>query len=139
VDITQLVEWEDRLWQTGKWDDAAAVYADEVVFINAGGDMMRGRDAVVEYFRREQEALPSTTQQETVAVDGSVAVVAWTMTGQHTKDLLLPSGTTIPATGRSFSVDGLTVIEVADDRIVSMRRYHDRLGVLTQLGLMPSL
>jgi hypothetical protein len=61
------------------------------------------------------------------------------MTGQHTKDLVLPAGTTIPATGRSFSVDGVTVIEVANDMIVSMRRCHDRLGVLTQLGLMPSL
>jgi steroid delta-isomerase-like uncharacterized protein len=139
VDIRQLIDLEDQLWHTGSWNDAPSVYGADVEFTNAGGDTIRGRDAVVAYFRRENDALPSTTTQRTLAVDGPIAVVAWTMTGEHNQDLVLPSGTTLPATRRPFSVDGVTVIHVADERIASMRRYHDRLGVLTQLGLVPEI
>ena len=137
MEIRRLIELEDELWQTGNWDQADLVYADDVEFTNAGGDTLRGRDVVVDYFQREHQALPSSTTQQIVAIDGPVAVVGWTMTGQHTKDLTLPSGDTIPATGKPFSVDGVTVIATERDRITSMRRYHDRLGVLVQLGVVP--
>jgi len=43
-----------------------------------------------------------------------------------------------PATGRPFQVENCTLLEVVDGRVRQAWRYSDTLGLLTQLGLLPS-
>ena len=53
-------------------------------------------------------------------------------------DLTLPSGRTLPATGRELTIEGLDVLRVVGGRVVESRRYYDRLALMTQLGLLPA-
>ncbi|WP_188190420.1 ester cyclase [Nonomuraea sp. SYSU D8015] len=76
--------------------------------------------------------------QDMIAEENKV-VVRWTMVGTAKKpfkhpllDVTVPVGTTISRRGVSiFTLDGGKVIEE--------RTYEDRLGVLEQLGLAPTL
>ena len=43
----------------------------------------------------------------------------------------------IPATGRSFSIGGITVFRIADDRIAEEWDQSDFLGLLQQIGAFP--
>jgi steroid delta-isomerase-like uncharacterized protein len=61
------------------------------------------------------------------------AMLEWTMSGTHQGDL--PG---MPATGRAFSVRGVTVLALDDGRISRNSDYWDMATLLTQLGLMPA-
>jgi steroid delta-isomerase-like uncharacterized protein len=61
------------------------------------------------------------------------AMLEWTMSGTHHGDL--PG---MPATGRSFSVRGATVLALDDGRISRNSDYWDMAALLTQLGLLPA-
>jgi steroid delta-isomerase-like uncharacterized protein len=60
-------------------------------------------------------------------------MLEWTMSGTHQGDL--PG---MPATGRSFSVRGATVLQLADGLISRNSDYWDMATLLGQLGLMPA-
>jgi predicted ester cyclase len=43
-----------------------------------------------------------------------------------------------PATGKRFRIENCTLLEVEGDRVRRAWRFSDTLGLMTQLGLMPS-
>jgi len=55
--------------------------------------------------------------------------------GTHTGPLPLPTGQSVPATGRAVRSPFATVFRVREGRIVSHRSYWDLTGFLAQLGL----
>lgn len=59
---------------------------------------------------------------------GDRMVVEWNMTGSHWRDF----------TGR-FSVRGVSVLELQDDKIASGQDYYDLYLMLTKLGMVPAL
>ena len=61
-----------------------------------------------------------------------------TFRGTNTGDLTMPDGTSIPATGKSFEVSGVETARVRDGKIVEHNMYWDSLGMMRQLGLLPS-
>jgi len=63
-------------------------------------------------------------------IDPGVVVSEWTMRGTHSGAL---DG--LPPTGREFELDGVDVITVSDDGIVSLRGYFDQESFAEQLGL----
>ena len=66
------------------------------------------------------------------AIGAAGGTAEWTMSGTQRGDL--PG---LPATGKSFSVRGVSVIELAGDRIRAVRDYWDYATVLQQLGVLP--
>ena len=118
-------------------DEFADLYADDVRFTGADGTVIEGREPLLDYLRREEAAFPvSRMDVQTIAVDGNTGVLAWTSTTRHDTDLTLPSGTVLPATGRDLTIEGLNVLRIVGGKVVESRRYYDRLGLLTQLGLL---
>ncbi len=67
-----------------------------------------------------------------VAITGTTGTVEWTMQGTHQGDW--PG---LPATGKAFAVRGVSVLELAGDRIQRVRDYWDFATVLRQLGALP--
>lgn len=57
--------------------------------------------------------------------------------GTHTGPLAAPDGSTIDATGKSFTLSGVTVLKIADQRILWERDYWDTTSLMSQLGLGP--
>jgi steroid delta-isomerase-like uncharacterized protein len=82
-----------------------------------------------------QRAFPDArwTVHESV-VAGDVVVTRWTGTGTHKGELL-----GVPPTGKSVKVDGLWMHRIAGGRIVESWNAWDTLGMLQQLGVVPSL
>jgi steroid delta-isomerase-like uncharacterized protein len=67
-----------------------------------------------------------------IATDDKV-VVRWSAKGTHTGDF---NG--IPASGRVATSSGITIFRIADGRIVEEWSESDMLGLLQQVGAIPS-
>ncbi|MEO6490650.1 MAG: ester cyclase [Ferruginibacter sp.] len=65
---------------------------------------------------------------------GDKLVKQWNFKGTH-------SGTFfgIPATGKTISLDGTTIIRMENGKIAEERDYYDNMDFMTQLGLMPAV
>ena len=65
-----------------------------------------------------------------VVVKGNQAFGSFTFSGDNTG----PTVEGMPATGKSFNVDGIVAIKVMDGKIVEERLYWNHLQLMTQLG-----
>ena len=69
-----------------------------------------------------------------VTEDGNTVVTRWTGGGTHTTDL---AG--IPATGKKAAVEGIWIHRLASGKIVESWNVWDTLGMLQQLGVVPTM
>jgi steroid delta-isomerase-like uncharacterized protein len=106
----------------------------DFTYQGAGGPVQKGAEAGVAVVQMFTTAFPdlklTVTGQYT---DGDVSVVEFTATGTHKAEL---EG--IPATGKSVTVQVVDVVTVRDGKAVSEREYYDQLGMMQQLGVIPS-
>lgn len=68
-----------------------------------------------------------TIDQEIQEAD--IAVTRWTARGTHNGDL-----PTLPATGKSFSVTGITIARLKNGKFIESWNNWDALGLMQQLG-----
>ena len=64
---------------------------------------------------------------------GDKLVKYWNFKGTHTGSFF-----GIPATGKTVSIDGTTLVRMANGKIAEERDFFDNLDFMTQLGLMPA-
>lgn len=116
----------------------AALYAEDAVATTPDGGELHGRDDIVAYWRQMTEAIPQGTYQAVHAYEvGDTAIDEGYFTGKNTGPIQLPSGETIPATGKDIKIRGVDFATVKDGRIVEYRLYFDEMEFLGQLGLLP--
>ena len=72
------------------------------------------------------------THEDTVA-EGDRVMIRWIMRGTHNGPLM-----GIPATGKSVTVAGIDVFRIAGGQIVELWQHWDQLGMLQQLGVIPT-
>ncbi|MDT4938903.1 MAG: hypothetical protein QOG80_2574 [Pseudonocardiales bacterium] len=70
---------------------------------------------------------------EQLIAEGDIVVETFTASGTHRGELL-----GVPGTGKTITLRGINVFRIAGDRIVERWGTLDQLGVLQQLGLVPS-
>jgi len=63
---------------------------------------------------------------------GDKLVKHWNFSGTHTGDFF-----GIPATGKSVSIDGVTLVRMSGGRIAEEQDFMDNMDFMTQLGLIP--
>ncbi len=68
-----------------------------------------------------------------VISEGDKVAVRFRATGTHRGEF---QG--MPATGRSFSVEGITILRYQKDKVVERHNIFDFLSMLQQLGLVPA-
>lgn len=68
-----------------------------------------------------------------VLAEGDAVIVRWFVVGTHTG----PLGE-IPPTGNKARIPGINIVRVAHGRIVEEHMSWDTLGLMNQLGLVPS-
>jgi len=79
------------------------------------------------------EGLAPTFTVEDVIAEGDRVVVRWTNNGTHVGAFL-----GIPPTRRSFSIAGIDIYRMENDRMAEHWHVVDQLTMLQQLGLVPS-
>lgn len=65
--------------------------------------------------------------------DGDLVATLWTVTGTHQGEFF-----DVPATGRQVSVEGMNFYRLEDGRITDVWTQFDGLGLMQQLGAIPS-
>ncbi len=65
---------------------------------------------------------------------GNTVIKQWTFKGKHTGDLF-----GIPATGKDISLQGVSIAQIVDGKIASDTDFADDLGLMTTLGVIPTM
>ena len=74
------------------------------------------------------------TTQELIA-EGDQVVARFSMSGTNTGDY---RGLPVP-TQQRFESEAIAIMRVADGKVAEIRGTADRLGMLTQLGILPDI
>jgi steroid delta-isomerase-like uncharacterized protein len=131
-----VVEAYLAAWNAHDSAKAASFFADNVVYYDASvGTPIEGREAaktgVIDNFLG---AVPDAVWQvkgAPVLQNGRVAF-EWTFSGTNTGAW----GDGTPATGKPFTLTGVSMFGVEEGKIVTQSDYYDALGFYKQLGLM---
>ena len=92
------------------FDAAAACYAENAVAVTPDQGEIRGREAIVEYFRQQSLVFPDSGYESLQKHEsGNVAIDEGYFIGTHTEPLPMPSGETVPPTGKPVSYTHLTL------------------------------
>ncbi|MFE9767957.1 ester cyclase [Streptomyces sp. NPDC005808] len=114
------------------------LFAADAVAVTPDAGEVHGRDNIVDYWRQMTDAVTDASYESVYAAEaGDTAIDEGFYTGTNTGPLPLPSGETLPATGKSVRIRGCDIATVEDGRIVSYRLYFDQMDFLGQLGLLP--
>jgi len=134
-DLTALVAaFLKEVWNAGDVSNLGRYLAPAYTVRNDPGDPWDGRTLDHDAFRARvaysRDAFPDLQFdiQESIEGDDRVAI-RWVMSGTHTGDL--PG---LPATGRSFSVSGMTFYDFENGQICGHAQAFDQLGFLSQTG-----
>jgi steroid delta-isomerase-like uncharacterized protein len=120
-----------ELFNQGRLDLVDELLHPEYVNHSPGSpDLPRGRDGVKVVVQALRAAFPDLTYtvEDVVAGPDAVAVRA-TMRGTHLGDFF-----GLPASGRTFAVQQMTIEHFRDGRIVAHHRVTDEASLLRQLG-----
>jgi steroid delta-isomerase-like uncharacterized protein len=121
----------------GTLDELSQVVAPDVVDHNAVIFMQpEGTGGVEEGIRMLLQGFPDLqlTAQELLA-EGDKVVARFTMSGTNTGDY---RGLPAP-TQQHFESEAIAILRITDGRVAELRGTADRLGMLTQLGILPDL
>jgi ketosteroid isomerase-like protein len=134
----------DRLsaaaFETKDFSAAAECYADGAVAVTPDQGEITGREAIAEYLRQLTDPFPDLGYEyEAKHESGNVAIDEGYVTGTNSAPLPMPTGETIPATGKQIRVRGCDVATVEGGLITSHRIYFDQMEFLGQLGLLPEM
>jgi len=117
------------------WDRVKAAVAPEVVYDEVGTQRrISGVDDLLTAWKGWAKALPdSRASFRSEVVSGNTAVLEITWNGTHSGPLQTPAGE-IPPSGKKIDVRAVQVVEVAGDRVRSVRHYFDMATLLQQIG-----
>jgi len=117
---------------------AAECYADNAVVMTPDAGEVRGREQIADYWRHFIEAFSdshfdSLGKHET----GNAAIDEGYFTGTNTAPMKMPTGDTLPATGKHVRVRSCDIVTVENGKIIEHHLYFDQADFLGQLGLSP--
>ncbi|MET9623697.1 MULTISPECIES: nuclear transport factor 2 family protein [unclassified Streptomyces] len=116
----------------------ADLFAVDAVAVTPDGGELHGREAIVAYWRTMTESVPDATFTPSASFEfGDTAIDEGFYDGRNTGPIQLPTGETLPATGKELHLRGVDLAQVKDGRIVSYRLYFDQMEFLGQVGLLP--
>jgi len=123
-------------WNERNFDEQAQSFAsDGAITVVGTGEKFPGTDGVRKYNTMWADGFPdgSITIDRILTSDECV-VVEFTGRGTHTGPLVTSMGS-IPATGRSVTLQLCDVLEFMDGKVRSQHTYFDSGSLMAQLGL----
>jgi steroid delta-isomerase-like uncharacterized protein len=106
----------ENLWARGDMTVAYRLYAPDVVDHQPAPEQRLGIDGIVDVLGWLREAVPNLSMEiAQYVVDGNLAADRWIMRGTHTGAPLMG----MPALNKSFEINGMDVIRIRDDGLIS--------------------
>ena len=120
----------------GDWSVGAEIMAADVVMHHPSSPTpIAGFEAVKGFLSAFRAGFPNMQMNVDDAFGTEEkAAVRWRMEGAQTAELF-----GIPPTGKSVSVKGISVVQVAGNKIVADWVAEDTLGLMQQLGVIPPM
>lgn len=104
------------------------------VIMHASPTDIKGIDSARSYYANYLTGFSNITFTiKDVFGQGEKLVKHWNFKGTHTGNFF-----GIPATGKTVSLDGVTLVRMSNGKIAEERDFFDNLEFMTQLGLMPA-
>lgn len=125
-----LDEWA-AAWSSHDMDRVTALFTDDCTYEDVTlGVVNRGKEELRQFGNGFLAAMPDVKfPLHSKVVGQDRAALEWTMTGTQTGAL-----GDLPATGKSCTVRGSSVLEVRDGRFSRCSDYWDMMTLLKQLG-----
>lgn len=133
-DHAARVEQARQCWNRGDLSGYLSLYDDGIKLHGYAPEPM-GKAQVKAFYELVMASLgedsggPPALAFHEVLTDGDLYCCRFTMSGVHRGPFL-----GVPATGRRYSIGGITVMRFAGDRVVERWSNADMLGLLIQLG-----
>ena len=128
--------WFDEVWNQGREDTIDEMYtADGVsVGLGAANTAVRGPEEFKIFFRNLRGAFPDTRiQLLDIVAEANEVAVRFEVQATHTGN-----GLPFPPTGRPVKFSGMSFLQLTDGKLAKGWNCWDQLGMLTQLGVIPS-
>jgi len=124
----------EEVWNKGNLAVIDELNAANVVTHNPPSPPMQGTEAFKQFVQMYRSAFPDTqmTIEDQIA-EGDKVVTRWTARGTHKGELM-----GIPPTGKQVTVTGISVSRWANGKTVESWSNFDTLGMLQQLGAVPT-
>ena len=133
---TLIHRWFDEVWNQGREETVDELYAPNGIChgLGEGGADVCGPAGFKVFWRNMRSALPDVEIRiEDTLVDGNKAVVRVVLEGTHLGD-----GLGLPPTGRRVFITGIVIVSVAGGQVSEAWNSWDQLGLLQQIGAIPS-
>jgi len=128
-----VLQMLDAAWNRGDTSVLHTTVAEDHIDHDDNGDDI-GRDHLVQAILAYRAAFPDMRMSfDDQIADGDKVVTRWTANGTHQGQL-----DAIPATGRLARISGIFIHQLTDGEITESWTSFDRLGLLQQLGVIPS-
>ncbi len=123
----------DEIWNKKNLKIVDELLLDNVVIHNFGA-VVEGREAWRQSFTPFFTAFPDLKfTVELTIIEGDRMAVRWAATGTHTGDFR-----GIAPTGKQINIAGVAIYRVAEGKIVEGWSQPDTLGLLQQIGAIPT-
>jgi len=121
-------------FNAGDLDGAVAVFAANAVVHNSGAPDPLTMEGFKQLGAVFLSAFPGGTGIiEDIIVEGNKVVSRLTFRGTHTGDLM-----GIPPTGKTVTISEMIIDQFADGKIVESWHLFDQMGMMQQLGVIPT-
>ena len=112
---------------------APELFTDDHVMHDPQVPAGKGPQGMADVVKVYQDGVEGHWQIEEIFSTNDRVIVRWTGSGTHVAEI---NG--IPATGKSISVDAIAIHRMRDGKIAESWEVWDMLGMLRQLGVMPT-
>lgn len=131
-----IMQLNDEVWNQGNLDAIPRLFAPGIVRHQPPMPDVVGLDAVTQYVRDIHNAYSQLKLQvSNLVVDGDISSSCFTIEAMHTGNSpSLP----IPPTGKKVVIQGASIWRWENGRVVEDWTYNDYLGLMRQLGMIPS-
>ena len=131
-EIVEVVNRRSQGFADGDASLIADQYARHAILESPVSGVAQGRDAIRAAYERLLWALgPLDVSREELLVDGDRVVFCFAAKGTHSGEFF-----GLPATGKQFTIHGVTLMTFEAKKIVHERRVHDFTGLLVTLGVL---
>ncbi|MGH9149324.1 MAG: ester cyclase [Acidimicrobiales bacterium] len=118
-------------------DAVTGCYSPDAVLVAPEGTY-KGREQIAEFFRAWFDPFTElSVETQTKAAWGNQTLDEWSLSGTNSGTLRMPTGETVPATGRRVTVRGADVCTVEGEVVVEHHVYYDQAELFGQLGVLP--
>jgi len=127
----------DEIWNQGKLEIVDELIATDYVYHNPANSI-RGTEGYKLLVTMMRSAFPdfrfNTIEDKDMIAEGDKVAGRWIATGTHKGEYM-----GIPPTGKKVTVEGIMISRFADGKVVEDWESVDSLGLLQQLGVIPSM